>query len=118
MSRPRAPLFLERESYRRRRLMDAARVLPVIGLVLFLLPALWRQNGDPNTGSEALYLFAVWAGLILAAGLLARPLRRTGAPRVPTGPEDEAPTDAAPPRDATPRDTPPTAPPPDPDRRP
>jgi hypothetical protein len=86
MSRPPSPLFLEREAYRRRRLADAARILPVLGLVLFLLPALWRQPGDPNTATEAVYLFAVWALLILAAALLARPLRRAGDPRSPLPP--------------------------------
>jgi hypothetical protein len=86
MSRPPSPLFLERESYRRRRLMDAARILPVLGLVLFLLPALWRQPGEPNTAGEAVYLFAVWALLILAAALLARPLRRSEMPRRPASP--------------------------------
>jgi hypothetical protein len=87
MSRAPSPLFLERESYRRRRLMDGARILPVLGLVLFLLPALWRRPGEPNTAGEALYLFAVWAALILAAALLARPLRRTEAPHPPAPPE-------------------------------
>jgi hypothetical protein len=83
MSKAPSPLFLEREAYRRRRLADAARILPAAGLVLFLLPALWRQPGDPNTAAEALYLFAVWALLILIAALLARPLRRAGDPRSP-----------------------------------
>jgi hypothetical protein len=91
MSRQPSPLFLERETYRRRRLMDAARILPVLGLVLFLLPALWQRPGAPNTAGEALYLFAVWAMLILAAALLARPLRRTDAPRRPSLPAAAAP---------------------------
>ncbi len=91
MSRPRPPLFLERESYRRRRLMDGARILPVIGLVLFLLPALWRAETGPETASEALYLFAVWALLILTAALLARPLRRTGVPQPDSAAEPDSP---------------------------
>ncbi len=37
-TRPRPPEFLERSSYRLRRLMDAARLLPVFGLILLLLP--------------------------------------------------------------------------------
>ncbi|WP_348524934.1 hypothetical protein [Pararhodobacter sp. SW119] len=83
MSRPRPPLFLERESYRRRRLMDGARALPVIGLVLLLLPALWRIDRAPNAAAEALYVFTVWALLIVAAALLAGPLRRTETPPPP-----------------------------------
>ncbi len=87
-------MFLERESYRRRRLMDAARILPVIGLVLFLLPALWRGEGEPNTAAEAQYLFLTWALLILTAALLARPLRRSDAAQPPQPPAASN-TDAA-----------------------
>ena len=66
------PLFLARESYRRRRLMDAARVLPVLGVLMFLVPVLW--GGGSRTTSAMLYLFAVWALLILAALGIARAL--------------------------------------------
>jgi peptidoglycan/LPS O-acetylase OafA/YrhL len=75
MKRPRAPLFLERDTYRRRRLMDGARVLPVLGFVLILLPVLWTQGGQMGTAGEAVYLFGLWVLLILAAALMARPLR-------------------------------------------
>ena len=34
MKPPRAPLFLERETYRRRRIMDGARILPVAGFAI------------------------------------------------------------------------------------
>ncbi len=94
MKSPRAPLFLERQTYRRRRLMDAARILPVLGFVLILLPVLWSGSGDPASGgigtaAEAVYLFGLWLVLILAAALLSRALRaalrREGgdAPRPP-----------------------------------
>ncbi len=76
MKAPRAPLFLERKTYRRRRLMDAARILPVVGLVMILLPVLWSSSeGGIGTAGETVYLFVLWIGLILAAGLLSRPLR-------------------------------------------
>jgi len=70
------PLYLARDSFRRRRAMDAARLLPFVGIFLFALPMLWGTAEDPGaaTAREGLYLFAVWAGLILAAGLLARVL--------------------------------------------
>lgn len=70
------PLFLARRSYRRRRLMDGARVLPLLGAVLLLLPGLWHsQSGDwPRTGVGGIYLFLVWCGLVLAAFGLARGL--------------------------------------------
>ena len=76
MKAPRAPLFLERETYRRRRLMDAARILPVVGLVMILLPVLWTGGAaGMTTAGQTVYLFVLWIGLILAAGLLSRPLR-------------------------------------------
>ena len=78
MSEPRRPLFLERANYRGRRLADAARILPVAGAFLFLLPILWQPaNSEPHgTTDDWLYLFGVWAALILAAGLLAPRLMR------------------------------------------
>ena len=66
------PVFLERQSYRRRRLMDAARLLPVLGALLFAVPLLWTGadsagSGDPTPTSRAiLYIFTAWALLILA----------------------------------------------------
>ena len=68
------PVYLARGSYRRRRIMDAARLLPFVGVFLFALPMLWGSEESPGatTAREGLYLFAVWAGLILAAGVLAR----------------------------------------------
>jgi hypothetical protein len=75
MAAPRAPLFLERQGYRRRRLMDAARVLPVAGMVALLLPVLWTGDGQTSTASEGLYMFGLWLALIVAALALSRPLR-------------------------------------------
>ncbi|WP_240496907.1 hypothetical protein [Thioclava sp. F1Mire-8] len=70
------PLFLARRSYRRRRLMDAARLLPLVGLVLILIPGLWHpaQTPMPDTGRGGLYLFGVWIALIVAAFAIARGL--------------------------------------------
>lgn len=70
------PLFLARRSYRHRRLMDAARLLPLFGAVLVLLPALWRpaETIAPDTGRGGLYLFAVWLCLVVAGAALARGL--------------------------------------------
>ncbi len=74
----RAPLYLARESYRRRRLTDAARLLPVVGIVLIILPILWGPvDGDgPATAGAKVYLFAVWFGLVAVAWLLSRALSR------------------------------------------
>ena len=70
------PLFLPRAGYRRRRLRDAARLLPLFGAFLFLLPILWSPatTRGSDTAPDGIYLFAVWAGLIAAAFLLSRHL--------------------------------------------
>jgi nitrate reductase gamma subunit len=67
-------VFLERQSYRRRRIMDAARLLPLIGAALLAVPLLWA-NPDAGTAEAVpmshaiVYVFGVWAGLIvLSAG--------------------------------------------------
>lgn len=61
-----ASVFLERRSYRLRRLRDAAKFLPFLGLVLWLVPLLWPVEGaDAASNAMALqYIFGVWAVLI------------------------------------------------------
>lgn len=61
------PVFLERQSYRRRRLMDAARLLPILGAALFAVPLLWPTGGAEGIRMSAAitYVFGVWAALIL-----------------------------------------------------
>lgn len=70
------PLFLARQTYRLRRLMDAARLLPVLGFFLFLLPILWGPGTSVahSTVFDGLYLFLVWPFLILCAFLVSRAL--------------------------------------------
>lgn len=71
------PVFLERKSYRRRRLSDAARTLPVIGGVLILVPLLWTKGTDGvSTVSAFLYIFGIWAVMIALALAMAGPLSR------------------------------------------
>lgn len=89
MKPPARPLFLARQTYRRRRMMDLSRMLPLVGLFLFLMPLLWRGSGTAGTG---LYLFAVWLGLIVLAVL---PARRLSLP-APPGEEGEEPGEEAP----------------------
>lgn len=81
MSRAPPRVFLERRTYRRRRLTDAARLLPVVGLLLFLVPLLWAPDRTDTaaTASTTIYVFAVWAGLIAAALLLSRRLPKPGS---------------------------------------
>ncbi len=82
-----ASLYLARQSYRRRRLIDAARLLPLLGVVLFLLPLLWTPAEAPEsaTARQGLYVFVVWLALVVAAFLLARRL-----PRGDDGRDDDA----------------------------
>jgi len=72
--KPLRPVFLARQGYRRRRVMDAARALPVLGAFLVLIPLLWsgEDGGDAATRVGVVYLFMIWAGLIVSAGWLAR----------------------------------------------
>ena len=60
---------------------DGARLLPVLGAVLFLIPLLWRAGPDtaaalPSDGQRTAwvmtYLFLTWLGLAVVAGLLSR----------------------------------------------
>lgn len=77
MRPPKRPLFLARAPYRRRRLRDAARLLPVAGTLLLLLPLLWTPEGAVSLrGADVVYFFAVWAGLIVLAAAFAPGLRR------------------------------------------
>lgn len=71
MREPIEPLFLARRTYRRRRLMDAARLLPWLGAFLFGLPLLWSV---PGTAAGLLYLFGAWVVLIILSLVLARRL--------------------------------------------
>ncbi len=76
----RRPLFLARQSYRRRRLHDMARFLPVLGTFLMILPMLWGEDDSDirNTASDGIYLLIIWIGLIGVAALLSRGLRAQG----------------------------------------
>jgi peptidoglycan/LPS O-acetylase OafA/YrhL len=76
MRRPRRPLFLARAPYRRRRLRDAARLLPILGLFLLLLPLLWAPTAQMTlTADDVIYFFAVWLCLIALAAAFAPGLR-------------------------------------------
>ncbi len=73
--------FVERQTYRRRRLRDAARVLPVLGVLLWSVPLLWGIGSTGAVASSALmYLFGVWAMLVLASALITIRLGRDDMP--------------------------------------
>lgn len=76
MRRPKRPLFLARAPYRRRRLRDAARLLPVFGAFLLLLPLLWTPDSRMSLrSSDVIYFFSVWLVLIGLAAAFAPGLR-------------------------------------------
>ena len=89
MSGPnRTSLFLARASYRQRRLRDAARMLPVIGVILWMIPLLWRADEATarGTGTAMVYIFVIWCLVIVAAGLIAvrmKPDETAGTPPPP-----------------------------------
>lgn len=114
MKAPRQPVFVGRGTYRRRRLIDFAKLLPFLGVALIALPVIWGPeplapvapvlpadpaDSVPSAGSggevvrDSIFLFAVWFGLVVAAFVVALSLR--GAPpegETPDRPqEDEAP---------------------------
>jgi hypothetical protein len=74
----REPIFLGRETYRRRRLIDTMRLLPMAGALFFLLPLLGGGEAGRSTALGGLYLFVAWFVIILAAAVLVRAL--AGAP--------------------------------------
>jgi len=74
MAKPTEPIFLARDSYRRRRVADAARLVPVMGLILLLLPGLWT-----TTAGSMIYIFSVWAILIVVIGAMSSRLGRITA---------------------------------------
>ena len=77
---PEARLFLERKSYRRRRMMDAMRMLPLVCAVLWVVvPTMWPNdtNGMGHTAlsSAIWYLFVIWLLAIAASFALWRRIR-------------------------------------------
>ncbi len=71
-------LFFRNAVYRRNRLIDAARLLPFLGTLLFLMPA-FLAGDSAATARQWLYLFGAWIVMIVVAGLMARALKRNAA---------------------------------------
>ncbi len=79
MSDEKKPIFLDRETYRKRRMVDAARILPLFGLVLLAIPMLWSaENGTGTTTTQVIkYVFGVWVVLVILGAALSSHLRTT-----------------------------------------
>jgi hypothetical protein len=70
--------FLDLKTYRLKRLVDAAKMLPLLGavLLLFPLPFLFLPSGEGHNALPlGIYLLSVWIGLIAFAAAFARKLR-------------------------------------------
>ena len=85
------PVFLERRSYRKRRMMDAVRLLPLLGLALWMVPLMWgvpeAQSADVTRMSSALrYVFGIWVSMVVISWVL---WRFTRAPQPDDSPETE-----------------------------
>lgn len=78
-------LFVQPQTYRRRRVMDTIRALPVLGMLLWAIPLLWSQGeAGPKTSSALIFVFVVWIVLVAFAALLIQRLQR-----VPDNPEGD-----------------------------
>jgi len=56
--------------------MDAAHLLPLLGVLLVILPLLRNSEAEPaSTSSAILYLFGVWSGLVLLSAMFSRLLK-------------------------------------------
>jgi len=72
-------LFLERRTYRRNRLQDAARLAPVLAGFLFFGPVfiLTSETGvGGGTGGWLVYFLLIWAGLVVLSAALSAALGR------------------------------------------
>jgi hypothetical protein len=75
-------VFLERRTYRMNRLQDAARLLPVLGMILFFGPVFISDDGGASDAHGAgaglaewlVYCFVVWLLLIAMTMLVNRAL--------------------------------------------
>ncbi|WP_439137643.1 hypothetical protein [Roseicyclus sp.] len=74
-------LFLERRTYRQNRLQDAARLLPVLGMVLSFAPVFIRGEatllGGADLSNWLVYYFVIWIGLIVLTAFVSWSLTRT-----------------------------------------
>lgn len=80
MAREPLPLFLERSNYRRRRVLDAVKLVVILGVLLWSMPVLWPTSAEDEAVpmSRALYyVFGVWILLIVLSAVLVGKLRRT-----------------------------------------
>ncbi|HEV8034756.1 hypothetical protein [Yoonia sp.] len=75
--RPKPPVFLQKASYRQRRVRDAAKLVPVLGAVLWAMPLAWQDDaqGATTNASALVYIFGVWIALIALTAVLSGLMR-------------------------------------------
>ena len=59
-------------------------MLPVVGLLLFMVPLIWPRAGDADavpTSASYIYVFAIWCILIALGGVLAHKIGSISDPR-------------------------------------
>lgn len=84
---PQTAVFLERASYRQRRLRDAARILPVLGTILWMVPLLWPSDpAEPDMPAAFIYTFVIWVILIVLAVIISSRIQSDD----PAPPEDSS----------------------------
>ena len=92
-STARPSIFLERQSYRRRRLTDAARLLPFLGAALLALPLLWPDQsggeGAVQLSAAIFYIFICWGALIVISVIFGFAARRLATREASTPEADE-----------------------------
>ena len=76
-NRGRPTQYLEQSVYRRRRVMDAIKLLPILGGCLFLMPALIVGDEGGATATRLVYFFFAWFALIGLCAVLVRALSRS-----------------------------------------
>ncbi|MEJ8560006.1 hypothetical protein QTO30_01260 [Yoonia sp. GPGPB17] len=82
MSRtPPSSVFLQRASYRQRRIRDAARFIPFLGITLFAIPLAWTDGAaqDEIDSTALLYVFGAWVILIVLTAALSGLMRDDAA---------------------------------------
>jgi len=78
MSRPpKTSVFLQKASYRQRRVRDAAKLVPALGAVLLIIPLAWQSDAADETSnaSALVYIFGVWVVLIVLTAVLSSLIR-------------------------------------------
>lgn len=83
------PNPVERRTFRRRRLVDTACALPLLGWILWWLPLFWSDATLAVPASMALtYIFGIWLGLALCAARVVRLIARDRLPDAGVGSEE------------------------------